>query len=89
MSNVGEFVDVVARGIPATARIDTLVCVKPWKGSPMTCPSSDDYYGYTELEVTICDSKGREAPWISDKMNSAEFESVDEQVLEYLGRVDE
>ena len=23
---------------------------EPWKGSPLNCPSSDDYYGYQEIK---------------------------------------
>ena len=33
--------------IECTAHVT--VC-KPWQGPASTCPSSDDYYGYTEVE---------------------------------------
>ena len=82
-----EFIDVTARGIPCTARIDRSICVEPWRGSPMTCPSADDYYGYRELEFTICDRNGREADWISCKMSDKDFEDVERQIVEAM-RVD-
>ena len=31
------------------------VHVPPWSGSASSCPSADDYYGYTELEYRIED----------------------------------
>jgi len=69
-------------GIPCTIRVDTFNSVKPWKGSAMTCPSDIDYYGYTEIEFTVCDRNGRPADWLERKMDDDDREDVERFILE-------
>jgi hypothetical protein len=47
-----------------------LLRVPAWKGSAHTCPSSDDYYGYTEIEFELYDRKGYHAKWLEAKLDS-------------------
>lgn len=68
------------QGIPCLAEVTTFICVKPWKCSPHTCPSSDDYYGYTEIEYDILDRKGYRAKWLERKMTDRDVERVKEDI---------
>ena len=55
-------------GIPCTVRID-YVSVTP----PDPRGDSDwDYYGYAQFDYTVCDRRGRPAPWLSKKMTRAD-----------------
>ena len=40
-------------GIPCIIRVDTCIVVPPFRGSPHNCDSSDDYYGYRDVEFTV------------------------------------
>jgi hypothetical protein len=31
-----------------------------------------DYYGYTEFDYTVCDRRGRPAPWLEKKLTRAD-----------------
>ena len=68
------------QGIPCLVEVTTFVFVKPWKGSPHTCPSSDDYYGYTEIEYDVLDRKGYRANWLERKMTAKDVERVKEDI---------
>jgi hypothetical protein len=62
-------------GIPCTVRID-YVCVTP----PDPRGDSDwDYYGYTEFDYTVCDRRGRPAPWLTKKMTSADTARIHDE----------
>ena len=67
-------------GIPCLIRVNTYVRVKPWRGSPSSCPSSDDYYGYTECEWELCDRKGYRARWLDKKFTRYERDLVEEAI---------
>ena len=81
-----DYLPVTVCGIPATCRIDGFVSVKPWKGSAQTCPSSADYYGYNDLDFTICDRRGRPAPWLKRKAEttSGEYKRVEAELISQL-----
>ena len=70
------------QGIPCLVEVTTFNHVKPWKGSPHTCPSSDDYYGYTEIEYDVLDRKGYRARWLERKMTEKDKEKVIEDIKE-------
>lgn len=57
------------------------VVVKPWRGSLSACPSSDDYYGYSEVEFDVLDRRGRPAPWLERKLTDADRERIEYEVL--------
>jgi hypothetical protein len=62
-------------GIPCTVRID-YVCVTP----PDPRGDSDwDYYGYTEFDYTVCDRRGRPAPWLTKKMTRADTARIHDE----------
>ena len=63
-----DLMDTKIAGIPCTVRID-YVRVTP----PDPRGDSDwDYYGYTEFDYTVCDRRGRPAPWLEKKMTRAD-----------------
>jgi len=47
----------------------------------MTCPSDMDFYGYTEVEFTVCDRNGREADWLENKMDDDDRDDVEQFIL--------
>lgn len=68
-------------GIPCQIQVDTCLVVKPWKGSALTCPSSDDYYGYSEVEFSVFDRRGHKAAWLEKKMTPKDEASIRELIL--------
>ena len=63
-----DLMDTKIAGIPCTIRVD-YVSVTP----PDSRADSDwDYYGYTEFDYTVCDRRGRPAPWLEKKMTRAD-----------------
>lgn len=73
------------QGIPCLIEVTTFNVVKPWKGSPFTCPSSDDYYGYTEVEFNVLDRKGYKATWLECKMTDKDIARIKEEILNSKG----
>lgn len=73
------------QGIPCLIEVTTFKSVKPWKGSPQTCPSSDDYYGYNEIEFEVLDRKGYKAAWLERKMTKEDKARIESEILEQGG----
>jgi hypothetical protein len=46
--------------------------------------SDMDYYGYTESEWDVCDSRGRKAPWLERKLNDKMISEIETTVAEYF-----
>lgn len=84
---MNDLIEIRVAGIPAIARLHTYTVVKPWRGSPHNCPSSMDYYGYSEMEYTICDRNGRDAPWLERKVDAEEREKIELQIHQYMEAV--
>ena len=72
-------------GIPCIARVTYLRRQPPWRGSPQTCDSDIDFYGYDECEFEILDQRGRPAPWLAKKLTEAEGERITEEILKKVG----
>lgn len=79
-----EIIEIRIAGIPATVRLHSYRVVKPWYGSPQSAPSDLDYYGFTEMDYTICDRNGREAPWLERKVDDAEREAIELQIHDHM-----
>ena len=71
-------------GIPCLIGVKTYNKVKPWGGSVYTCPSSDDWYGYTELEFDVLDQRGRAAPWLDRKLTDMDRARIEGDVCEAM-----
>lgn len=71
-------------GIPCIARVTHFHLQRPHRGSPHTCHSDLDYYGYTECEFQILDRRGRPAPWLERKLTDAEVARIEEEITESM-----
>lgn len=74
-------------GIPCLIGVLTYHKVGHWQGSVYTCPSSDDWYGYTDIEVEVLDRNGRPAPWLDRKLTADDRDRIEGEVAEAM-RVD-
>ena len=70
-------------GIPCIIRVDTCIVVPPFRDSPHNCDSSDDYYGYRDVEFTVLDRKGYKAAWLERKMTVADKNRIEQEILDY------
>ena len=74
-------IPVTVKGIPALVHVTTYKRVPPWRGSARSCPSADDYYGYTELEYQLHDRKGYPAEWLERKLDEDAEIRIEEEIL--------
>ncbi len=44
--------------------------------------SSDDCYGYTEIEYDVLDRRGRPAPWLEKKMTKADHDAAEQAIID-------
>lgn len=70
-------------GIPCIIGVETYFVQAPHKGSPHTCYSDWDYYGYTECEFRILDRKGYLAPWLEKKVDDNEKELIEAAIAQH------
>ena len=78
--------DTKVAGIPCLCKVTHHNKVKPWRGSPQSCPSSDDYYGYEDFEFEIKDRKGYSAAWLEKKLKPEDKDRLLEEFhLELTG----
>ena len=66
-------------GIPATVRID---CARYTRPDPYTWASDWDYYGGWTIDFTVCDSRGRPAPWLERKLTAADRNRIEQEIIE-------
>lgn len=43
-----------------------------------------DYYGYTECEFTVCDRRGRPAPWLERKLTAEDTSRIESEIAEQM-----
>lgn len=82
MANTSNMISVTVRGIPALVEVHAATVV-PGSFS-FNAASSDDYYGYSDLDYTLCDRKGYPAAWLEKKMTPANWEALEESIWEAL-----
>ena len=83
-SYLAEFEHRIA-GIPCIIAVTYFHNTPAWRGSAHTCPSSEDYYGYTELEYDVLDRKGYKAAWLEKKVTADDETEINATALELLG----
>jgi hypothetical protein len=64
--------DSRVQGIPCTIQVDYFDRVKP----NSRADSDWDYTGYEDFEYTICDRRGRPAPWLERKATSEDHDRI-------------
>lgn len=73
-------------GIPCQVRVDSFFVQRPLGPS---CDSDLDCYGYTELDYTVCDRRGRAAPWLQRKLTPAATAELEAEIEEFMGGRDD
>jgi hypothetical protein len=79
--SVMEFDSRIA-GIPCTIRVTHMFVQPPHRGSPHTCDSDMDFYGYTECEFDVLDRKGYPADWLAKKMTDEDERRITREAEE-------
>jgi hypothetical protein len=46
--------------------------------------SDMDYHGYVECEFTVCDRRGRPAPWLERKMTGQDESRIEAAIAKYF-----
>ena len=64
-------------GIPCTVTLDRMFVQKPLGRN---CDSDWDCYGYTEIEFTVRDRRGRLAPWLERKMTNKDQSRIENEL---------
>ena len=70
--------DSYISGIPCKILVDTLFIQKP----NLYADNPDDYYGYSDVEFTVCDRRGRPAPWLERKLTDNDTDRIKTEILE-------
>jgi len=65
------------QGIPCIIKVHYALVVP---GSPRA-DSDIDYYGYSECDYTICDRRGRPAPWLNRKATSDDITRIENEIF--------
>ena len=66
-------------GIPCLIQVDHYFVQRPLG---RYCDSRDDCYGYTDIDYTICDRKGRPAPWLEKKATKKDHDEIIKRIEE-------
>ena len=63
--------------IPCAIQVDHFFKQKPLGRN---CDSDWDCMGYTEVEFTVCDRRGRPAPWLERKLTPGDIERLKAEI---------
>ncbi len=69
-------------GIPCLIQVDSYHHQPP---QGIHADSDMDCYGYTEIDFTVCTTKGKPAAWLERKMTDADREAVELLVMQARG----
>ena len=79
-------ISVTVAGIPALVDVLHYHSKEPFKGHSMHCDSSDDWYGYSELDYVLLDRKGYRARWLEKKVKALGLEDqLYDTIMETIG----
>lgn len=70
--------------IPCQVAVTHYLRVKPFAGSRFHCDSPEDYFGFTEIEFDVLDSRGRPAPWLEKKLTASDRERVEALIVQHM-----
>ena len=84
-----ENIESNVAGIPCLIEILQCTEVKPWTGPIERCPSSDDFYGYTEIAFNVLDRKGYRADWLTKKLSEEDVERIEEEIFNHCAGYNE
>lgn len=75
-THIPTLMDTSIAGIPCQVKVDYFFITKGNYSRMAETP--EEYHGYREIEFTVCDRRGRPAPWLDKKVTpeiKAELES--------------
>ncbi len=72
------------KGIPCLIGVTHFLTKKPHSGSPLSCDSDMDFYGYTEIEFELLDREGYKADWLEKKLSKEDTDIIEEFIYDYL-----
>jgi hypothetical protein len=78
--------DTKIAGIPCQVRVG-YVHVTKGNFSPQA-ETPDEYFGVREIEFTVCDRRGREAPWLANKLTEEDRQRIEDEILEMCDEED-
>lgn len=67
-------------GIPCTVQIDHCHVTQGTYSRQAETP--EEYYGAREIEFTVCDRRGRPAPWLERKLTPDDTARIETEILE-------
>lgn len=65
-------------GIPCRVHVDHFFTQKPVRHAD----NPDDFYGYREVDFTVCDRGGRPAPWLASKLTDDDRCRIEQEIME-------
>ena len=71
-------------GIPCLIGVIDYHKQAPHNGSPLTCNSDWDYYGYEESDWEVLDRKGYKAAWLAKKITKYDEDNISEAIGNYF-----
>ena len=83
---MASYIQTTISGIPCRAVVDTYHVTKGTYSRQAETP--DEYYGASEIEFTICDRKGYDAPWLTRKMTSDDVSRIEQEIIDAHDRRD-
>ena len=77
MSNYISFnFDWELDGNDCIIKVVDFIHVKPHRGSPLTCDSDLDYYGYTEYDTEVVNPDGSKPDWMTPELQKKAEDAV-------------
>lgn len=73
--------DTKISGIPCKVGVKECHVVPSWRGSPWTCDSDMDFYGYSDVDFEVLDRKGYPANWLAKKMTPSDIRRIEALIL--------
>lgn len=83
-----EVFDYKIKGIPCLIGVTEYYHQKPFRGPAYRCDSSDDYYGYTDIDFIVLDRRGYHARWLEQKLNKNDNSTIEKFIHEKMQKED-
>ena len=71
-----EGLSYTVRGIPCLVYITSYTYQPSWKGSPQTCDSDLDYYGYEDIEYELYNLRGYRMKFLESKCTPDDIDRI-------------
>ena len=78
------YLDTRISGIPCKVYVAHYASYAP----DLRADSDWDYHGGTEIEFSVCDSRGRPAPWLERKTTRDDIARIEQEIIEWHNQAD-